>query len=79
MMYEMRRRNPGPTQGIFNLPHHVGMIWEAFDDAVEIQISGGDGIGNRISNLQIRSPISKKVRHSNHSAIDDATPTFLTS
>ena len=40
MIYKMRRRKPGPTllptQGIFNLPHHVGMVWEqlAFDDAV---------------------------------------------
>ena len=42
MMYEMRRREPNhtvlPTQGIFNLPHHIylGIVWEelAFDDAV---------------------------------------------
>ena len=38
MMYEMRRRKPDllPTQGTFNLPHYIGMIWEelAFDDAV---------------------------------------------
>ena len=30
MMYEMRRRNPEftslPTQGIFNLPHHICMV-----------------------------------------------------
>ena len=30
MMYEMRRRKPVPTllltQGIFNLPHHIGMV-----------------------------------------------------
>ena len=30
MMYEMRRRKPEPTclptQWIFNLPHHVGMV-----------------------------------------------------
>ena len=38
-MYEMRRK-PEPillqTQGIFNLPHHVGMVWEGlgFDDVV---------------------------------------------
>ena len=38
MMYEMRRRKPEPifslTQGIFNLSHHIGMIWNelAFDD-----------------------------------------------
>ena len=40
MMYEMRRRKPEPTslptQGIFNLPHPIDMIWEelAFNDAV---------------------------------------------
>ena len=40
MMYEMRRRKPEfillPTQGIFNLPHHIDMTWKelAFDDAV---------------------------------------------
>ena len=40
MWYEMRRRKPEPTllatQAIFNLPHHVGMVWTelAFDDAV---------------------------------------------
>ena len=32
MMYAMRRRMPEstllPTQGIFNLPHHIGMVWE---------------------------------------------------
>ena len=39
-MYEMRRRKPEPTllltQGIFNLPHHIGMVREelAFDDGV---------------------------------------------
>ena len=40
MMYEMRKRKPkptlSPTQGIFNLSHHTGMLFEelAFDDAV---------------------------------------------
>ena len=40
MMYEMRRKNLEPTllptQAIFNLPHHIGMVGEelAFDDAV---------------------------------------------
>ena len=39
MMYERRRRKPEPkflpTQGIFNLPHHIGMVGEelAFGDA----------------------------------------------
>ena len=37
MMYEMRKTKPGPTLlPIFNLPHHIGMVWEelTFDDAV---------------------------------------------
>ena len=40
MMYEMRRRKPEPTllptQGTFNLPHHIGMVCEelVFGDAV---------------------------------------------
>ena len=40
MMHEVRRENPKttllPTQGIFTLPHHIGMVWKelAFDDAV---------------------------------------------
>ena len=40
MMYDMRRRKPDPTllptEGIFNLPHHIDMVCEeqAFDDAV---------------------------------------------
>ena len=40
MMYEMSMRKPEcallPTQGIFNLSHHIGMVWEqlAFDYAV---------------------------------------------
>ena len=45
-MYEMRRRKAEPTllatQGIFNLPHHVGTVWEelAFDDAVSYEKRG---------------------------------------
>ena len=40
MRYEMRRRKPKPTglltQWIFNLPFHIGMVWEelSFDDPV---------------------------------------------
>ena len=40
MMFEIRTRKPErtllPTEGIFNLPHHVGLVWEelAFDDTV---------------------------------------------
>ena len=39
-MYEIRRRKLEatslPTQGILNLPHHIGMVWEelAFDDTL---------------------------------------------
>ena len=39
MMYEVRMRKPEPillpTQGIFNLPHHIGMAREelALDDS----------------------------------------------
>ena len=42
MIYSMRRRNPKPTllptQRIFKLPHHVGMVWAelAFDDVVKL-------------------------------------------
>ena len=38
MMCKMRRRKPEPTlltiQGIFNLTHNIGIVWEelAFDD-----------------------------------------------
>ena len=40
MMHDMRRKKPKPTllptQGIFNLPHQIGMAQEelAFDDGV---------------------------------------------
>ena len=46
MMYEMRRRKPKPTllptQGIFNLPYHIGIVWEdlAFDDAISYTYQG---------------------------------------
>ena len=42
MMNEMTRTKPEPTllpiQGIFNFPHHIGMVWEelAFDDTVKL-------------------------------------------
>ena len=35
---------------------------------VKIQISRRDGMGNRTTELQIKSPTSTKVKHSNHSA-----------
>ena len=40
MMYEIRMRKPEPTvlptEGIFNLSHHIGRVGEelAFDDAI---------------------------------------------
>ena len=38
MMYEMRKTEPTllPTQGFFNLQHHLAMVWEelVFDYAV---------------------------------------------
>ena len=46
MMSEMRRRNPEPTflstQEIFNLPYHIGKVWEelAFDYAVRYTQQG---------------------------------------
>ena len=46
MMYEMRRRKLKPilllTQGIFNLPHHMDIVWEelASDDAVSYTQQG---------------------------------------
>ena len=48
MMYEMRRRKPEAThlmsQGTFNLPHQIGMVWEelAFDDAVSYTQRGNE-------------------------------------
>ena len=32
------------TQGIFNLPHHIGMVWEqlSFDDAVSYTQRGNE-------------------------------------
>ena len=39
-MYQVRKRKPEPTlwqtQGIFNLLHHIGTVWEelAFDDTI---------------------------------------------
>ena len=50
MMYVMRRRKPEPTllptQWIFNLPHHIGMVWEelAFDDAAQLNVIAVTGI-----------------------------------
>ena len=46
MAYEMRSRKLKPTllltQGIFNFPYHIGMVWEelAFYDAVSYTHQG---------------------------------------
>ena len=46
MMYETRRKKPEPillpTQGIFNLPRHIGKVWEepAFDESVHYTLWG---------------------------------------
>ena len=48
IMYEMRKRKPESTllstQGIFNLPHHIGIVWEelAFDDALSYTQRGNE-------------------------------------
>ena len=51
MMYEMRKRilKPTllPTQVIFNLPHHIGMIWEEHSGEMDCSTAkcyGTDGI-----------------------------------
>ena len=60
MIYGMGRRNPEPTllppQGIFHLPHHIGMVWEelAFDDAV-IQVQWDDSRFNVVSKVRVGS------------------------
>ena len=66
MMYEMRRRKPEstllPTQGIFNHPNHIGMVWEelAVDDAVSYTL-WGNGLKhiNVIAVTRIRTPVHR--------------------
>ena len=44
-MFEMKRRKLEPlllpTQGVFNLPHHIGIAWEelAFDDTIRYTVA----------------------------------------
>ena len=60
MMYEMRRKLE-PTflliQGIFNLPHHIGMVWEelAFDDTVTSvsYAQWGNGIAEQLNVIAV--------------------------
>ena len=72
--------------GIFNLPHHVDMVWEQlpFDDAVtklytvvEIQNGRGDGMRNQTTDLQIRSLTLERFRHSNYYAREDTINVYL--
>ena len=49
MMYEMKRRKPESifllTQGIFNLPHHIGMLYDvAFDNDTVSYTQRGNGL-----------------------------------
>ena len=47
VMYEMRRRKPEPAlSGIFNLPHHISMVWE------EMAFEGVVNYTQRINGLQ---------------------------
>ena len=63
MMCEMRRRKPKltllPTQGIFNVPHHIGMVCNklAFDDALH-----GKWLSAQLDAIavtRIRSPVPR--------------------
>ena len=67
MMYEMRRRKPEPTllptQGIFTIPHHIGMVWEelAFGDTVSYT-QWGNGVNaqlNVIAITGVRTPVPR--------------------
>ena len=64
MMYEMRKRKPEntllQTQGVFNLPHHIGMVWQklVFDDVIqsrEMDCSSAKCHGND----RIQTPVDK--------------------
>ena len=58
MMYDTRRRKPEPTflltQGIFNLPHHTGMVCEELVCG-EMDCSTGNGYGID----RIRTPVTR--------------------
>ena len=68
MMLKMRPRKPKstllPSQGILNLPHHIGMVWEelTFDDAVSYIHTAAKWIAaqlNVIAMTGIRTPVSR--------------------
>ena len=56
MMYEMRKPKPTllPTQGIFSLPHHIGMVGEelTFDDIVSYTLLNVKAV------TRIRTPVT---------------------
>ena len=68
MMYKMRRRKPEltlfPIDGIFDLPHHIGLvIWEelAFDNAVS-NTQWGKWIAEQLNVMAmngIRTPVTR--------------------
>ena len=70
-----------PTQGIFNLWYHVGMVWEelTFEAALNYtqqwksKLAEVMAWGNWTRGLQIRNANSNKVRHANHSTTEDAS------
>ena len=62
MMYEMRKKAKPtllPTQGIFNLPHHIDMVWEelSFDEYVSYA-QRRNGLAKCYGNDGIRTPVS---------------------
>ena len=70
-----------PTQGIFNLPHHIDMVWEqlAFDDAVSYTQRWKSKLAEVMAwvieppTFRLGVWLQNKVRHPNHSATEDAT------
>ena len=69
------------TQGIFNLPHHIYMVWEqmAFDDAVRYTQQWKSKLAEVMAwgleplTFKLGVRLQNKVRPPNHSATEDAT------
>ena len=81
MMYTMRRRMHDPTplltQGTFNLPHHIGMVWEelAFDDPVSYTQQWQSKLAE-VMTWGIKPPTFRlrlRMLTVNHSATEDTT------
>ena len=76
VMYEMRRRKRElttlPTQGIFNLPHHIGTVWKelAFDDAVSFTQQG---------NAHTCFSMERKYDYTLHDNLSYSLPTIILS